>query len=188
MKLPAESNRNKPRSEGPRRVRNGLRLRRKDPDEAWMWPASNWAERLIESAPPAAMDLALEYGRIGQTTVLEVSPGLLFGKVQCHRAKPHEVKIEFPALSEAAWTRVLQRTAAEAIYAAKLLAGEFPAIVGEPFSETGHPLVPSKEEISISCTCEEPAPCHHHASDWLHERRGHRAAGQPRLPDRSTTE
>ena len=58
MKLPADSNRNKTRPDGPRRVRNGLRLRRKEDQEGWKWPASTWAERLIADPPAKAMETA----------------------------------------------------------------------------------------------------------------------------------
>ena len=153
--------RQKHRPEGPRRVRNGLKIRRKEEETEWSWPATTWAERLITDVPDAVMEKALEYGRTGQTTQLEFEPGLISANVQGEEARPYQVRIEFPVLSETAWVRVLQRTAAEAIYAAKLLAGEFPAIVEEPFNETGHPLFPIPEEISISCTFPGTEICHH---------------------------
>ena len=153
--------RQKHRPEGPRRVRNGLKLRRKEEETEWTWPATTWAERLLADVPDAVMEKALEYGRTGQTTQLEFEPGLISANVQGEPAKPYKVRIEFPVLNETAWIRVLERTAAEAIYAAKLLAGEFPSIVEEPFNEAGHPLFPMPEEIRISCTYPGTEICHH---------------------------
>ena len=87
--------------------------------------------------------------------------GCVVSLVQCFAPKPHEVRIEFPALGETAWKRVLQLSAAEAIYAAKLLAGEFPEIVAEPFQAAGHPLIPAIEEIRTTCTCGAEKSCRH---------------------------
>jgi uncharacterized Zn finger protein len=160
MSQPPEP-RQKTRPDGPRRVRNGLKLRRKEDETEWPWPATTWEQRLVTDVPSETMLHALEYGRLGQTTLLEFGPGLITANVQCEPAKAFKVRIEFPVLSEVAWSRVLQRTAAEAIYAAKLLAGEFPSIVEEPFVETGHPLFPSAEDLRITCTCGAEGHCRH---------------------------
>ena len=153
--------RQKTRPDGPRRVRNGLKLRRKEEETDWAWPAKPWADTLLRNVPDEVMALALEYGRLGQARQLETGPGLVTADVQCEPARPFEVRIEFPQLSEVAWDRVLQRTAAEAIYAAKLLAGEFPSIVEEPFREAGHPLYPNVTEVHAHCTCPTETICHH---------------------------
>ena len=160
MSQPPEP-RQKTRPDGPRRVRNGLKLRRKEGETEWPWPAATWEQRLVTDVPSEIMIQALEYGRLGQATKLEFGPGLITANVQCEPAKAFKVRIEFPVLSEVAWLRVLQRTAAEAIYAAKLLAGEFPSIVEEPFAETGHPLFPPAEDMLVTCTCGAEGFCRH---------------------------
>jgi uncharacterized Zn finger protein len=151
----------RPRPEGPRRVRNGIRFKRKEGIDNLAWPAAPWKEHLLHHVGEAALIKAFEYARAGQIRRLEVECGRVKGVVQCMDAKPLEVTIEFPGLSEAAWHRVLERSATEAIYAAKLLAGEFPEIVKEPFDSVGHPLVPQREEIRTACTCGAMAPCLH---------------------------
>lgn len=149
------------RPDTPRRVRNGIRLRRKEGHENWDWPAKDWADCLLPSIDPAVMTEALEYGRTGQTAKFDIEPGCVTGIVQCLAPRPYEVKIEFPTLGDTAWKRVLQLSAAEAIYAAKLLAGEFPEIVAEPFHAAGYPLIPATEEIKTTCTCGASGPCQH---------------------------
>jgi uncharacterized Zn finger protein len=158
---PAPEPRQKTRPDGPRRVRNGLKLRRKEEETEWPWPAEGWAELLIPDVPTEVMVLAREYGRLGQATQLEIDSGVVTANVQCEPARPFQVRIEFPTLNEIAWGRVLQRTAAEAIYAAKLLAGEFPSIVEEPFKEAGHPLFPNITEVRSTCTCPKETICQH---------------------------
>ena len=147
---PTPEPRQKTRPDGPRRVRNGLKLRRKEEETEWPWPAGTWAEALLNDVPDDVMRLALEYGRLGQTTMLETRAGTGHGQRPVRTGTPvpgaHRVP---PAERDRLGTRVLQRTATEAIYAAKLLAGEFPSsIVEEPFKETGHPLFPNITEVN----------------------------------------
>ena len=143
-----------PRSkpEGPRRVRNGIRLRRKEDAGPRPWPASAWADRLGVDEDETLLAEAKECGRTGQTAKFELGSGFVEAVIQGVEAKPHTVRIEFPSLNDTAWTRVLQNAAGGAIYAAKLLAGEFPEIVAEPFEAAGHPLIPAREEIRITST------------------------------------
>ena len=154
----------RPKPDGPRRVRNGIRLRRKEGLEDLGWPARDWATRLPINDDPESLRLALEYGKSGQAVNFEVESGRITSKVQCIAPKPHEVSIEFPGLNDTSWKRVLEQAAAGAIYSAKLLSGEFPEIVSEPFDAAGHPLIPSNEEVRTSCSCGDHSPqkpCRH---------------------------
>ena len=81
MSQPPEP-RQKTRPDGPRRVRNGLKLRRKEDETEWPWPATTWEQRLVTDVPSETMILALEYGRLGQTTQARVRPG------SDHRQRP----------------------------------------------------------------------------------------------------
>lgn len=154
----------RPKPDGPRRVRNGIKLYRKNGLEDLPWPASEWAERLPIRDDDESFRLALEYGKSGQAVNFQVESGVITSKVQCIAPKPHEVRIEFPGLNETSWKRVLEEAAAGAIYSAKLLSGEFPEIVNEPFTAAGHPLIPAIEEVRTSCACGEhrsDKPCRH---------------------------
>ena len=154
----------RPKPDGPRRVRNGIKLYRKAGLEELPWPASAWASRLPIREDPESLRIALEYGKSGQAVNFLVEPGLIKSKVQCIDPKPHEVRIEFPDLNETSWKRILEQAAAGAIYSAKLLAGEFPEIVNEPFEAAGHPLIPSRGEVRTHCSCGHHSaekPCQH---------------------------
>ncbi|MEE2680862.1 MAG: hypothetical protein VX641_00650 [Planctomycetota bacterium] len=154
----------RPKPDGPRRVRNGIKLYRKNGLEDLPWPASEWIRRLPINHDDESHRLALEYGKSGQAINFQVESGSITSKVQCIEPKPHEVRIEFPGLNETSWKRVLEEAASGAIYSAKLLSGEFPEIVNEPFAAAGHPLIPDVQEIRTSCSCGEHAPdkpCRH---------------------------
>ena len=154
----------RPKPDGPRRVRNGIKLYRKAGLEDLPWPASEWAERLPIQDDAEALRMALEYGKSGQAVNFAVESGAITSNVQCSAPKPHEVRIEFPGLNETSWKRVLEQAAAGAIYSAKLLAGEFPEIVDEPFEAAGHPLIPAAEEVHTKCSCGQHTaekPCRH---------------------------
>ena len=52
--------------------------------------------------------------------------------------------------------------AREAVYSAKLLAGEMPPLVEQPFASIGKHLVPHlAAQVKRSCTCGLPMPCKH---------------------------
>lgn len=160
MRVPPDNTR-RARPEGPRRVKNGIRLRRKEGHENWTWPASAWAELLLGPVEQKTLHEALEYGRTGQASRCDVVAGKVVGLVQCMAPKPHEARIEFPVIDDKAWERVLRLSAAEAIHAAKLLAGEFPEIVSEPFETAGYPLVPKATDLEFHCSCGSKQPCKH---------------------------
>jgi uncharacterized Zn finger protein len=75
-------------------------------------------------------------------------------------------RIAVRAFGASEWARVEQDLAAQARYAADLLAGRMPAGIGEVFAEAGLSLVPlSLDEVAMDCTCERwPMPCVHLAA------------------------
>ena len=56
----------------PRKVRNGVRLRRKEEDVEFAWPAGPWLARVLDGVAEEAKAEGLEFARKGQTTTLDV--------------------------------------------------------------------------------------------------------------------
>jgi uncharacterized Zn finger protein len=75
-------------------------------------------------------------------------------------------RIAVRAFGATEWARVEQALAAEARYAADLLAGRMPAGIGDVFAASGLSLVPlSLDEVAMDCSCERwPMPCVHLAA------------------------
>ncbi|GID92317.1 hypothetical protein ACFQFC_41010 [Amorphoplanes digitatis] len=75
-------------------------------------------------------------------------------------------RIAVRAFGAAEWSRVEDDLAAQARYAADLLAGRMPADIEQVFARAGLTLLPlSLDEVALDCTCERwPMPCAHLAA------------------------
>ncbi|MSR41418.1 MAG: hypothetical protein EXS10_05895 [Phycisphaerales bacterium] len=142
------------RQEGPRRLKHGIRFRRKENLDGLPWPAAPWTELLCGSGNPDLFEEALDYGRQGQTASLIITPHGIEAAVQGREPRPYQVRIDTDVFSPSDWDRVVQIMAREALYSAKLLAGELPPQVESPFQSLGLSLVPqSMSEVRCTCTC-----------------------------------
>ena len=97
---------------------------------------------------------------------LESGPGGVSARVQGSRPTPYKVNIRFRPLTEAKGERVIEEITQQAIYAAKLLAGEMPADIKDVFAACGASLFPDKaKHPKTSCSCPDWAnPCKHVAT------------------------
>jgi uncharacterized Zn finger protein len=150
------------RQEGPRRLKNGIRLRRREGIEMLAWPAEAWLTLLLNGITAEAKAEGLDYARAGQTASLQITPAGVEATVQGREPRPYTVRIAAEALAPADWDRVVSIMAREAMYSAKLLAGEMPPLVEQPFISLGKNLVPvDAATVHRNCTCDSPAPCKH---------------------------
>ena len=87
-------------------------------------------------------------------------------KVQGSRARPYDVAIEVKPLADKQWEQAIDALSEQAIFAAKLLAGEMPQDIETAFDAAGVPLFPrGSRDIVASCSCPDSAnPCKHIAA------------------------
>jgi uncharacterized Zn finger protein len=152
------------RSAAPRRVRNGLKL--SSPGTAPKgWVARRWLEIMQKLFAAPALEEGLEYARIGQIISLEIAPGRVVAQVQGRAGRPYATTLNVPVFSAQQWDRLIATMAGEAIYAAKLLAGELPETIGVLCAALGSELLPGGPgAILASCTCGFPGVCKHAAA------------------------
>jgi uncharacterized Zn finger protein len=148
----------------PRRVRNGLKLRRGDVETPRTWIAGRWLSLLEQVIPTEARVEGLEYARSGQITTLTLASGGVVGRVQGRAAQPYEIRWKIPAFADQQWRGVFEAMAGEAIYSAKLLAREVPEALESAMLPLGLRLVPERDEVELECTCRTGAPCKHAAA------------------------
>jgi len=159
MNIPERSVR---KPEGPRRVRHGIRLKRKEGLETLPERARRWLDLVYANATPDAQLLGLEYALAGQVASFTIEPGAVESLVQGRAPRPYAVRIECGALDRAQWDAIIQAMAREAIFAAKLLSGSLPTTIDAPFESAGTSLIPVRaEELVITCPCGEALPCKH---------------------------
>jgi uncharacterized Zn finger protein len=153
----------------PIRVEGGIRAQstRGAIGESW------WSRRFIavlESFPGLGGRLGRgrSYARAGQVLDLRIAPGLVTSTVQGSRRDPYRVQIGLSMFDSPTWTAIEQAMAGQALFLARLLAGEMPQQIEEAFAAAGTPLFPaSREDLRMSCSCPDPSvPCKHLAATF----------------------
>jgi uncharacterized Zn finger protein len=155
-----------PESSRPIPVEGGVRARSKRGAIGEQW----WSRRFIAVLESWGMSGRLRrgrnYARKGQVIEFELTQGKVTARVQGSRPQPYAVSIGVLPLTTAQWRTVQSRLASQALFRAKLLAGEMPAEIEEVFAECGTPLFPrSPADLDMRCSCPDwEVPCKHLAA------------------------
>lgn len=151
--------------EQPRRVRHGIKFRRKLGLDGLPWHAAAFVRAVEEGIRPDAKVLGMEYALAGQVANYAVSPGVVEAAVQGRGLKPYQARITVRPLSREEWDAVISRMASEAVFAARLLTGEVPESIEECFVAAGRHLLPAEGDgVQTQCDCGLPQPCKHVAA------------------------
>ena len=150
----------------PIRVEGGIKARSRRGRIAQTW----WSQRFIEVLESFGMGGRLQrgkrYARAGQVLSMSVSTSLVVGLVQGSRETPYRVRIGIKAFSAAEWARIEEALAGQALFAAKLLAGEMPTDIEAEFERLDLRLFPdTMRELTMDCSCPDwEIPCKHLAA------------------------
>ena len=150
----------------PIRVEGGIKARSKRGAIGEQW----WSRRFIGVLESHGMSGRLargrSYARAGQVLDFELAQGKVTARVQGSRVRPYQVRIGVLPLTKAQWRRVHERLASQALFRAKLLAGEMPHEIEDVFAECGTPLFPrSATDLDMHCSCPDwGVPCKHLAA------------------------
>jgi uncharacterized Zn finger protein len=145
---------------------DGIKARSKRGSIGEQW----WSRRFIDVLESFGLTGRLQrgrrYARAGQVLDLRISSGDVSARVQGSRAVPYKVRIRVLPLTTGQWRRVEQALAAQALFRAKLLAGEMPAEIEDVFLQCGTPLFPrSERDLDMRCSCPDwGVPCKHLAA------------------------
>lgn len=140
----------------PRRVRGGVKISSAEQQDLWSksWAAQRWVRLIEQGAPGKRAVEGLEYAVLGQTKSLHVEHGALVAMVQGRAERTYQTKLSLTPLTAEQWDRVVQVMTDQAVYAAKLLAGDLPTNIEDVFSPLGLKLfVTEPSELTCSCTC-----------------------------------
>ena len=155
-------------SAGPIAVEGGIKARSKRGAIGEQW----WSRRFIAvlESYGAGMSGRLQrgknYARRGQVIEFSLAAGKVAARVQGSRPQPYQVTITVAPLTTAQWNEVESRLAAQALFRARLLAGEMPAEIERVFADAGTPLFPeSARDLTMHCNCPDwGVPCKHVAA------------------------
>jgi uncharacterized Zn finger protein len=154
------------RQDQPIRVKDGIKTRSERGEIGSTWWSKRWIKTLESFSMGTRLTRGRSYARQGQVVSIDVEPGIVKAKVQGSMPKPYNVKIRLKPLSDADWEKVTDAMAAQALFAAKLLAGEMPTNIEEAFHAVRLSLFPTAlSDLETDCSCPDWAnPCKHIAA------------------------
>ena len=150
----------------PKTVKNGIKPRKERGAIGETWWSKRWIETLESFNIGAPLIRGRSYARNGQVISIDIKPGVVKSKEQGSRATPYNIDIKLKPLSDAEWDAVVDAMAAQAIFAAKLLAGEMPQDIEQAFSAASTTLFPARQnDLETNCSCPDWSnPCKHVAA------------------------
>jgi len=138
----------------PRKVRGGIKLLSSTGRYPDSWPAQRWMRLVEQAAPGDAMVEGLGYATAGQTRRFGFDAGRIAGAVQGTNPAAYEVMMTLQPFTHEQTERVIASMIDQAVYAAKLLAGELPANIEDVFAPLGLKLFPvDPSEVVPTCSC-----------------------------------
>lgn len=150
----------------PREAKGGIKAQTKRGSFGQSWWAKRWIAVLESFDIGARLGRGRAYARKGQVLSIDIEKGCVTAKVQGSRARPYEVTIQVKTLSNADVKRLSQALSQQAVFSAKLLAGEMPEKIEEVFEKAKLSLFPNKSrDLATDCSCPDWSnPCKHIAA------------------------
>ena len=127
------------------------------------WWAQRWIDVLESFGWVRRLARARNYAREGNVLKLEFRGYKVHALVQGTAPDPYRVSLHLDPFDDEQWGFVLESLSKQAVFTAKLLAGEMPPNIEEVFTANGLSLFPfTKFDIHSRCSCPDKAnPCKH---------------------------
>lgn len=150
----------------PRKATGGIKARSGRGSIGETWWSKRWVQVLESLNMGARLTRGRFYARQGQVLSIDVAPGIVNARVQGTAPKPYNIIIKLQPLSDEDWEKVTDAMADQAVFAARLLAGEMPTNIEEAFSAVNVSLFPTaRRDLVTDCSCPDWAnPCKHIAA------------------------
>src|SRR5215467_95519 len=127
------------------------------------WWGGKWIAALERLVNPGRLQRGRSYARKGQVLNIDFAGNRVESSVQGSRKEPYKVWIEIKSIDDKEWESVIDVMSSQAIFAAKLLAGEMPQDIEEAFNSARVALFPARAaDLRTECSCPDYAnPCKH---------------------------
>jgi uncharacterized Zn finger protein len=154
-----------PRSR-PRRAKGGIKSQSRRGSFGESWWARRWIEVLESFDVGGRLGRGRSYARQGQVLSIDIHKGSVAASVQGSQRSPYKVTIDVKPLSADAWRRVARKLSQQAIFSAKLMAGEMPQEFEDVFQSARLSLFPQRaKDLTTDCSCPDWSnPCKHIAA------------------------
>lgn len=149
-----------------RAVKGGIKAQSKRGAFGESWWAKRWIATLESFDIASRLNRGRSYARSGQVMSIDITKATVKAQVQGSSPTPYAITIKITALTDADWKKLARALSSEAIYTAKLLAGEMPPEIETTFTEAGLSLFPAKlRDLETNCSCPDWSnPCKHIAA------------------------
>lgn len=150
----------------PKEVKGGIKAQSSKGNFGVSWWAKRWISILEGFNIGARLGRGRSYARKGQVLKIAIEPGLVKAEVQGSRSTPYKIKIGIQPLSTQEWQKLIRFLSKQALFMAKLLAGEMPGDIEKAFQEVGLALFPQRhQDLKTDCSCPDWSnPCKHIAA------------------------
>jgi uncharacterized Zn finger protein len=150
----------------PRPAKGGIKAQSKRGAFGESWWAKRWIAVLESFNIGARLDRGRSYARRGQVLSIRIEKGTIKATVQGSRPTPYKVTVQIKTLSGKAWSALAKALSRQAIFAAKLLAGEMPREIEKAFEDLRLSLFPERSrDLVTECSCPDWSnPCKHTAA------------------------
>lgn len=150
----------------PREARGGIKAQTRQGSFGQSWWAKRWIQVLEGFDIGARLSRGRSYARKGQVLSISVEKGKVTAKVQGSRSTPYSIKIGVKCLSSQEWNAVVEALGTQALFVAKLLAGEMPQDIETVFTQAKLSLFPTThKDLETDCSCPDWSnPCKHIAA------------------------
>ena len=148
-----------------RTAHGGIKSQSRHGEFGKSWWARRWQAVLESFRFGGRLARGRTYARQGQVLSIGIVEGVVTAQVQGSRNKPYDVTIKVNMLTPDQWTAVVKALTTQALFVAKLLAGEMPEQIEEVFEQAKVSLFPRRSDLKTTCNCpDETVPCKHIAA------------------------
>lgn len=149
----------------PKKVKDGIKAKSQRGSFGKSWWSKRWISVLESFGWSNRLQRGRTYARKGQVVDIDIDKGKVKSHVQGSQSKPYKVEIEMVEILDKDWEKAADAMSEQAIFAAKLLAGEMPEDIEEAFKSAKVNLFPDESDIETDCSCPDFAnPCKHIAA------------------------
>jgi uncharacterized Zn finger protein len=150
----------------PKAVEGGIKAEARRGGAGRNWWAKRWIAVLESFDIGARIGRGRSYARQGQVLDVDVDREIVTAQVQGSRDRPYKIIIRVKAITPEQWSALAENLSSQAIFAAKLLAGEMPTDIETAFEQVGLSLFPTQhDDLETRCSCPDWSnPCKHIAA------------------------
>jgi uncharacterized Zn finger protein len=130
------------------------------------WWGRQWVQALENMGLDGRLQRGKRYARNGSVQMLEISESMVYANVQGSHYMPYRTALYLKPFTDEEWQEAIKTLSGQAIYVAKLLAGEMPGDIEGVFQQAGLSLFPrNQRDIDFVCSCPDWGdPCKHAAA------------------------